>query len=191
MQNNYSKSLISLVIIIILIIIGIVAYKPITNLFSGVLGSKDKYTNSTQRESGGIKSIFAGLFGDKKTTPVKQSPKVVKLTTTNLNDKDLNGLDMSFSNIKQAYVDGNIFLLEKHYSEKTRADFVATGGGKTIRTVKNVTFSNIRKFSATKVLVSMTYVEMSGFSEKEEMIFIRETNGWKMGISETKTYFGR
>jgi hypothetical protein len=36
----------------------------------------------------------------------------------------------------------------------------------------------------------MTYVEMSGFSTKEEMIFVRETNGWKMGISETKAYFG-
>lgn len=191
MQFNFSKNIISLVLVALLIVVGIVAYKPVTNLLSSTFGYKDNYVNSTKGEGGGIKDIFAGLFSDNKKTSANKVQPVAKLIATNLNDKDLNGLDMSFDNIKQAYVDGNIFLLEKYYSEKTRADFVATGAGKTIRTVKNVTFGNIRKFSATKVLVSMTYVEMSGYSTKEEMIFVRETSGWKMGISETKAYFNK
>lgn len=109
-----------------------------------------------------------------------------------IDDPDLNGLDGTFEKIRQATLDNNISLLNKYYSVKTIASFSSSGGGRIIKThLKDVMFNNIRKVSSTKVLVTISQVEMSGHTEDQDIIFVRESNGWKMGVVETKEYFNR
>ena len=107
-----------------------------------------------------------------------------------IDDPSLNGLDRTFENIRHASLDNNISLLNQFYSEKTIVSFASSGGGRIIKTfLKDVLFSNLRKIKSSQVLVTVSQVEMSGHTENQDVIFIRESSGWKMGVVETKEYF--
>lgn len=108
-----------------------------------------------------------------------------------IDDPDLNGLNSTLETIRQAILDNNVSFLNKYYSQPTLAAYASSGGGRIIKTyLRDVTFSNIRKLSSTKVFVTITQVEMSGHSDSQDVLFVREPDGWKMGVVETKSYFG-
>ena len=135
-------------------------------------------------ESGGF-PIVSPIQNSSFDEGVNSIPKDIEI-----NNPALNGLDRTLENIRQASLDNNISLINQFYSAPTLAYYAASGGGRIIKTyLKDVKFSNIRKISAGKVLVTISQVEMSGHSESQTIVFVREKDGWKMGVVETKEYF--
>ena len=170
MKKNIFIILLFILIAAVVIFVGFLLYSQVRMIMDG-------------------KSIF-GLDRSTQVAPAKNisnySPEKIII-----NDSDLNGLDGAFENIRQASLDNNISLLNKYYSEETLRYFASSAGGRIIKTfLKDVIFSNIRKISSGKLLVTVSQVEMSGHTENQDIIFVREKNGWKMGVAETKVYFG-
>lgn len=132
------------------------------------------------------------------TNPIPQTSKTNNNSVLNsgvqnvvINDQNLNGLDRALKNIRQASLDNNIYLLNQYYSAKTQASFGASGAGRIIKTfLKDVQFSNLKKINNNEVLVTVSQIEMSDHTESQDVIFVKESNGWKMGVVETKAYFG-
>ncbi len=184
----------ALIIVAIIFICGLVFYEPVTKAIEKFLPVKNLEKANVQKTGDG--SVSKIVPSAKKESVVSKSPsakttKAVSLQKVGLDDPDLNGLESVLFQIRQASLDNNLFLLEKYYSEPTRAYYVSFGGGRTVRQLKDMIFTNIRKINSGKLLIYVTSVEMSDHTETKDTIFVREQNGWKMGIVETEKYFGR
>jgi hypothetical protein len=184
-MSSSSKAIVFIVIVALVGIGSSLAYSPVTSFLSKTFPKKVNVTvpKVSESEMNSISKLLTNTASSTSKTSVSG------LAKTDLKDPDLNGLDTTFAQIRQANLDNNLFLFEQYWSEPTRAKYVESNQGKVLKAVKEMTFSNIRKISSLKVLVSVTTKELSGHTESKDMLFVREARGWRLGIVETEQYF--